>query len=90
MMALKLPKDPVKDEKPARSVPMVQSDALSPEDTIEYGITMEVSPGPGKKAWIKLGTTSSVRDGETTEQARHRVTQWVEEELDHRINELGE
>jgi hypothetical protein len=89
MMALKLPpKD--SEKKTERKPPAVQMDALSPEDTVEYGITMEVSPGPGKKAWIKLGTTSSVRDGETTEQARSRICTWVEEELDRRIDELGE
>lgn len=86
-MALKLP-DPNATPR-AKAPPVVQNDALSPQDTIEYGITLEVSPSRGQKAWIKLGATSSVRDGETTEDARNRVTTWVEEELDRRVDELA-
>lgn len=67
-----------------------QSEPLSPQDTMEYSITMEVSPGPGRKAWVKMGSTSSVREGETTEQARLRVCNWVEESLDRRIEELSD
>jgi hypothetical protein len=86
-----VPLDIPKDPKPrkVKVPPMVQNDALSPEDTIEYGITMEVSAGPGQKAWIKFGTTSSVRDGETTEEARQRVPTWVDEQLDRRLDELS-
>lgn len=85
-MALKLPEEKGRKIKPP---PMVQHDALSPEDTIEYSITVEVSPQRGQKAWIKMGTASSIRDGETTEQARERICSWVEEELDRRIDELA-
>jgi hypothetical protein len=89
-MALKLP-----DEKQGRKVrvpapPQVQHDALSPEDTIEYSLTLEVSRDKGHKAWVKFGTTSAVRDGETTESARARVTEFVEKELDRRLDELGD
>lgn len=50
---------------------------------------MEVSPAPGQKAWIKVGTSASVRDGENTEDAVRRVAGFVESELDRRIDELG-
>lgn len=65
------------------------SESLEPGDTVEYGITMEVSPAPGKKMWIRMGTTSSVREGETTAKARLRVCEWVETSLDARIQELS-
>jgi len=71
------------------NVQAVQNDALSPEDVIEYGITVEVSPGKGQKAWVRFASTSSVRDGETTDQARARVTTYVNEEIDRRIDELS-
>lgn len=88
-MPIKLPDD----SQPKRKVAVAKDrtvEPLAPEDTIEYGITMEVSPGRGRKAWIKAGTTSSVREGETTEQARIRVTRWVEDFLDTRLDELSE
>jgi hypothetical protein len=86
-MGIKLPD---KDKPKPRAAPVVQSDALSPEDTIEYSITLEVSPSRGQKAWIKVGTTSSVRSGETTTEAEQRVFGWVEESLDRRLEELAE
>jgi hypothetical protein len=89
-MALKLPEDQKKPRKVRVAPPQVQSDALAPEDSIEYSLTLEVSRDKGHKAWIKFGTTSAVRDGETTEQARKRVTEFVEEELDRRLEELGD
>lgn len=64
-------------------------ESLEVGDVIEYSITEEVSPGPGKKAWVKFGTSSSVRDGETTSAAVERVTNFVNEGIDRRINDLS-
>ena len=91
-MPLNLPdeKNPKKLKVKKPDTPMVQSDALSPQDTIEYGVTEEVSPGAGRKAWIRFAAHSSVRDGESTEQATQRVATYVNEEIDRRIDELGE
>lgn len=85
-MALKLPVKET-ETKPKVVEPNVQPDALSPEDTIEYGITMEVSIDQGRKAWIKAGVSSSVRSGETTAQAEARVATYVEEMFERRIEE---
>lgn len=85
MGKLKLPEPEAKK----RDVPMVQNEALHPEDTIEYGLTVEVSLERGRKAWVKFGTTSSVRDGETTEAARARITEYVNEEIDRRLDDLS-
>lgn len=87
-MPLKLPSDPKKAET-TRPVPKATTEELQVGDTIEYGITMEVSPQRGSKAWIKMGATSSVREGESTEQARQRVCGWVETKLDARLDELA-
>ena len=59
-------------------------------DFIEYGITLEIQPQPGQKAWIKFGTTSQVREGETTQQAVDRVAKFVEDGLDERIEQQSE
>lgn len=85
MGKLKLPEP----DKRKRDVPMVHREALAPQDTIEYGLTVEVSLDKGRKAWIKFGTTSSVRDGETTEAARSRVTEYVNDEIDRRLDDLS-
>ena len=81
---------PDKKERKVRVLPPVQNEALSPQDTIEYGITEEVSTGQGRKAWIRFASTSSVRDGETTEQAIQRVSSFVEKEIDRRIDALDD
>ncbi len=86
-MALKLPEPGTPTKRP-KTVTTTTEDLL-PGDTIEYGITMEVSPKRGQKAWIKFGTTSSVREGESTEQARSRVCTYVEKALDQRLDELA-
>lgn len=88
MGKLKLP-DPSHERaaQPKRQVAV--SDPLAAGDTIDYGLTVEVSAGPGQKAWVKFGTTSSVREGETTQQARSRVTDYVNQEIDRRIEELS-
>jgi hypothetical protein len=90
-MALKLPENEPKKRKlrvPPTTVELSQED-LAPEDEIEYSVTMEVSPSRGQKAWIKVSTRSSVRAGETTDQAKERVYRFVDDELDRRIDELG-
>lgn len=88
MGKLKLPTaEPPKKAKP--DVPVVQNEALSPEDVIEYGLTVEVPLEGNRKAWVKFGTTSSIREGETTERARARVTEYVNAEIDNRIEALG-
>lgn len=88
MGKLKLPVDTEPVIRPKKSVSK-DEDVLAPGDTIEYGLTVEVSPSPGQKAWVKFGTTSSVREGETTHQARARVTDYVNAEIDRRIEELS-
>lgn len=87
-MPLKLPQDSASPpSKTAKKVDTVEP--LRAGDSIEYSITMEVSPQRGQKAWLKFGTTSSVRDGESTEQARKRITDYVEAELDRRLDDLA-
>lgn len=88
MGKLKLPVEPAKAKKEP-DVPVVQNEALSPQDTINYALTVEVPLEGNRKAWVKFGTESSVRDGETTERARARVTEYVNTEIDNRIEDLG-
>ena len=97
-MPLKLPEDKSEQTKEGpkklkprapQGPPQVQNDALSPEDTIEYGVTEEVSTRAGRKAWIRFAAHSAVRDGESTDEARRRVANFVNEEIDRRIDELG-
>lgn len=68
----------------------VRTGALSPDDEVEYGMTIEVSVGPGQKAWPRFGVRSKVRDGETASQARERIVSYVDRHLDEIIEELSE
>lgn len=62
---------------------------LAAGDTIEYGVTIEVSGGAGRgSAWPRVGVTSSVRPGETTAQAKRRVKTFVDTMLAQAIEEL--
>lgn len=64
-------------------------EALQPGDRVEYSLTEEVSLGRGCKAWVKFGVSSTVRDGETTEDAIDRIAAFVNSGLDARINDLS-
>lgn len=68
----------------------VRTGALSPDDEVEYGMTIEVSLAPGQKAWPRFGVRSKVRDGETASQARERIVSYVDRHLDQIIEELAE
>jgi hypothetical protein len=62
---------------------------LDTGDSIEYSLTEEVALGGGRKAWVKFGLTSTVRNGESTADAVGRVSMFVNEGLDARINALS-
>lgn len=85
-MAIKLPEE---HKKVTRKPSVVREEALSPQDVIDYRLTVEVDMGGGRKAWVKYGTESAVRDGETTQDANDRVTQYVNREIDRRIEDLS-
>ncbi len=57
--------------------PSTVAEPLSPGDSIEYSISVEVR-GPNGTAWVKAGTISAVRADESTEDAKRRVVEFVE------------
>lgn len=85
-MAIRLPEE---RKKVQRMPAVVREEALSPQDVIDYRLTVEVDMGGGRKAWVKYGTESAVREGETTQDANDRVTQYVNREIDRRIEDLS-
>lgn len=87
MGKLRLP-DTAQSKPAVKRQPAVQNEALAPGDIIDYRLTVEVDTGHGK-AWVKFGGESAVREGETTDAARIRVTEWVNEGIDQRIEELS-
>lgn len=89
-MPLKLPDETKPRRDTTRPVRSRSSESLQTGDTFEYSLTVEVSPRRGQKAWLKVGTTSSVREAESTEQAVQRITRFVEDEMDKRFDELSE
>jgi hypothetical protein len=88
MGRLRLPDAGEKPE-PTKKLEVVKEEHLTSGDLIDYRLTVEVDMGGGRKAWVKFGTESTVREGETTEHARRRVTDYVNAEIDRRIEELS-
>lgn len=88
-MALKLPpKEDGSQPKKAQMRDMDRED-LAPGDFIEYGMTVEVSLERGRKAWVKYGTTSGVRKGESTADAVARIARHVNNGIDERLDDLS-
>lgn len=88
MGKLKLP-DTTEGKTPVKRQPAVKNEPLASGDTIEYGLTVEVSAGPGQKAWVRFGVTSAIREGEATDAAQLRITEYVNDGIDKRIEELS-
>lgn len=61
--------------------------ALSTGDSVEYGLTMEVKQG-GRAYWPKVGVHSTVRAGETGEQAMDRIVTFATKTLDEIMEAL--
>lgn len=58
---------------------------VMPGDFIDYRLSLEIQPQPGQKAWVTWGTSSQVRDQESTEEAVQRISKFVEDGLDERL-----
>ena len=59
-----------------------------PGDTIEVSVTGEVKNRKGLSFWVKTGVVSSHRDGETTEEAYSRITDFVIDRVDELAQEF--
>ncbi len=51
----------------------VDLDGLSPGDGVMFSVTHEVTVD-GEKSWVKYGATTSVRTGETPQEAFNRLS----------------
>lgn len=69
----------IKIQKKAEEVPR-----LYPGDRIEYSLTHELKIN-GDSSWVKWGASTSVQDGESATQAKARLQQDVETEMDKLI-----
>lgn len=61
---------------------------LDEGDTVEYGLTTQFKHPRKGDYWIKMGATSTVRPGETEEEAMDRLVQFVVGGIDDQIAEL--
>lgn len=60
---------------------------VSAGDTIDYGLTFQLNVERGLSVWLKSGVTTSVREGETTEEAWSRAKSFVDQRMDDLIEE---
>lgn len=60
---------------------------LHPGDTLEYSVTAEVKEG-GRSLWVKVGGSTTIQEGELTNTAFKRLSDFVEQKLDKKVNEI--
>jgi broad specificity phosphatase PhoE len=58
---------------------------LNEGDLIEFSVTVEVTNTRNQKFWFKGGGTTQVQPGETGEEARDRLEQFVTEGVDANV-----
>lgn len=63
------------------------SAALNEGDTITYGVSALVRHD-GQEAWVKMDATVKVQPGEDPEDARYRVSDFVNTQLGDAIEEV--
>lgn len=63
------------------------SEPLSPGDQVEYSVSYSVKNGP-EEAWVKISAASSVREGETADEARYRISDWVTDQVTAAVEEI--
>lgn len=64
--------------------------ALSPGDQVEYGLTAEVKHPRKGSWWIKVGATTTVREGEDGLMAKARATEFVHLTIEDQVSEVLE
>lgn len=57
-------------------------------DLVEYGATVHVKHGRKGEFWPRVALTTSVREGETGEDAFSRATRFVHDGLDQQVIEF--
>lgn len=62
--------------------------ALSPGDTIEYSMTAEIKSARSGNWWLKVGGSTSIRDGESPDIAKKRLTDFVHSMMDERAQAI--
>jgi hypothetical protein len=68
----------------------ITQEILWPGDAIAYQVTHEVNYSNDEKMWVKYGATTSVRDGETTDEANKRLVEHVHNSVADAIREAVE
>lgn len=60
---------------------------LDEGDTIEIGITVEVKHPRKGSIWVKSGASGTIRPGETPDDARDRIKDFVTQTADETVRE---
>lgn len=64
------------------------TDALNVGDAVDYGLTIEVKHPRKGSYWPKMGASTTVRPGETAEQALSRLQVFVVEQIDAQVHDI--
>lgn len=62
--------------------------ALSPGDTVEYSLTAEIKSARHGNFWVKVGGSTTIRDGEDALSGKERLKKFVHSMLDESAKEI--
>ena len=62
-------------------------DVLDTGDSLSYSVSASVKHG-GQEAWVKIEATTTVREGETAEETRYRISDFVHQQIADAIEEI--
>ena len=79
-------------KRPGETVTVIRSRIvqLSPGDSIEYSLTAEIKHYKKGNWWVKVGGTTVIRDGETTDKAKARLRNFVHDTLEEASTDILE
>lgn len=64
-----------------------RNDPLDVGDTLSYSVSASVKSG-GQEAWVKVEATTTVREDETAEETRYRISDFVHAQIADAIEEV--
>jgi hypothetical protein len=64
-----------------------RNDPLDVGDTLSYSVSASVKHS-GQEAWVKVEATTTVHEGETAEETRYRVSDFVHAQIADAIEEI--
>lgn len=66
---------------------MARTPDLDSGDSVEFSQTVHINPSKGVDIWLKMGASSTVREGESGSKALGRIQKFIEKKMEAEIDE---